>query len=185
MELLSNREQEDRRTTLQTEALKHQETAMENGAVNASGISLAHLRRGQEFDIVFHNLSGLVSYSNFMFFYTEEILQFLDYHCPATFVDHKTILRSELALLQVRWVISFSDPHHLVQNHCQESWNFSLQEIWRHCLKADHFRMSTGKSLKPMGNNKQPHKACVQVLCSPMFHMGSNLNCRREETLEA
>jgi hypothetical protein len=61
LELLSNREQEDRRTTLQTEALKHQETAMENGAVNASGISLAHLRRGQEFDIVFHNLSGLVS----------------------------------------------------------------------------------------------------------------------------
>ncbi len=46
MELLSKQE-EDRRTVLQAEALKDQEAAMEANAVDALGISPAHLRQGQ------------------------------------------------------------------------------------------------------------------------------------------
>ncbi len=57
MELLSKQE-EDRRTVLQAEALKDQEA----NAVDASGISPAHLRQGQSFCCLFHRISELGSY---------------------------------------------------------------------------------------------------------------------------
>jgi hypothetical protein len=58
LELLSKQE-EDRRTVLQAEALKDQEAAMEANAVDASGILPAHLRQGQSSGTVF--FTGLQS----------------------------------------------------------------------------------------------------------------------------